>query len=61
MAKVKFSTISGNEFVKEFATKVELMEYISLFEKALPKGQAILVTADYFGGFRSWIHGEGDK
>ena len=58
MHKVTFTTVNGNEMVKHFATKQEVLDYIDAFGKALRKGVAIHVTADSVGGLRTWIHGE---
>jgi hypothetical protein len=61
MIKATLTTTMGSTKGMEFDTKEHLLEFIELFESALPLGTAVNIDAPLVGIHSGWIQGKAQK
>ncbi len=61
MIKATLTTTQGSTKGMEFDTKEHLLEFIELFESALPLGTAVNIDAPLVGIHSGWIQGKAKK
>jgi hypothetical protein len=61
MIKATLTTTQGSTKGMEFDTKEHLLEFIELFESALPLGTAVNIDAPLVGIHSGWIQGKAQK
>jgi hypothetical protein len=61
MIKATLTTTMGTTKGMEFDTKEHLLEFIELFESALPLGTAVNIDAPLVGIHSGWIQGKAPK